>query len=140
MYFTNLPIIENANYIYLTFNKHVPLLFCVSRHLISDVIDIENKYSRMVVTKKCENKYYFIFSITHKNKMDYRLSVLAVVLGVAAIALSADEKSSTPVPEAEGTIRIYRRLIPADVLRGLLKYFKYIEFVAFNLNVITYNR
>lgn len=72
--------------------------------------------------------------------MDYRLSVLAVVLGVAAIALSADEKSSTPVPEAEGTIRIYRRLIPADVLRGLLKYFKYIKFVAFNLNVITYNR
>jgi len=50
--------------------------------------------------------------------MDYRLSVLAVVLGVAAIALSADEKSPTPAPEAEGSIRIYRRLIPADVLRG----------------------
>lgn len=48
MYFTNLPIIENANYIYITFNKHVPLLFCISRHLISDVI--ENKYSRIVVT------------------------------------------------------------------------------------------
>lgn len=51
--------------------------------------------------------------------MDYKLSVLAVLLGVAAIVLSADEKSSTPAPEAEGTIRIFRRLIPADVLRGL---------------------
>ncbi|XP_026816425.1 uncharacterized protein LOC113555968 [Rhopalosiphum maidis] len=49
--------------------------------------------------------------------MEFRLSVLAVVLGVAAIALAADEKSSTPAPEAEGSIRIYRRLIPADVLR-----------------------
>lgn len=65
--------------------------------------------------------------------MDYRLSVLAMVLGVAAIVLSADEKSTTPAPEAE-TIRIYRRLIPADVLRGLLKYFKSAELNVFNLN------
>lgn len=49
--------------------------------------------------------------------MDCKLSVLAVLLGVAAIVYSADEKAATP--EAEGTIRIYRRLIPADVLRGL---------------------
>jgi len=66
--------------------------------------------------------------------MDYRLSVLAMVLGVAAIVLSADEKSSTPAPEAEASIRIYRRLIPADVLRGLLKYFTPIELNAFSLN------
>lgn len=50
--------------------------------------------------------------------MDCKLSVLAVLLGVAAIVLSADEKTSTPAAEAEGTIRIFRRLIPADVLRG----------------------
>lgn len=50
--------------------------------------------------------------------MDCKLSVLAVLLGVAAVVLSADEKSSTPATEAEGTIKIYRRLIPADVLRG----------------------
>ncbi|VVC41738.1 Single domain Von Willebrand factor type C domain [Cinara cedri] len=49
--------------------------------------------------------------------MDCKLSVLAVLLGVAAVVLSADEKSSTPATEAEGTIKIYRRLIPADVLR-----------------------
>jgi len=65
--------------------------------------------------------------------MNYRLSVLAVVLGVAAIVLSADEKS-TSAPEAESSIRIYRRLIPADVLRGLSKYFKSIELSAFNLD------
>lgn len=52
--------------------------------------------------------------------MDYKLSVLAVLLGVAAIVLSADEKSSTPAPDDNGTIRIFRRLIPADVLRGSL--------------------
>lgn len=50
--------------------------------------------------------------------MDCKLSVLAVLLGVAAVVLSADEKSSTPATEAEGTIKIFRRLIPADVLRG----------------------
>jgi len=66
--------------------------------------------------------------------MDYRLSVLAVLLGVAAVVLSADEKSSTPAPEAEGSIRIYRRLIPADVLRGSLKYIKSIELNVFNIN------
>lgn len=59
--------------------------------------------------------------------MDYRLSVLAVMLGVAAIVLSAEEKPSPNTPEAEGTIRVYRRLIPADVLRGSLKYSKPIE-------------
>lgn len=53
--------------------------------------------------------------------MYIKLSVLALLLGVAAIALSADEKTATPPPEAEGTIRIFRRLIPADVLRGLYK-------------------
>jgi len=66
--------------------------------------------------------------------MDYRLSVLVMVLGVAAIVLSADEKSTTPASEADATIRIYRRLIPADVLRGLLKYFKSTELNAFNIN------
>lgn len=50
--------------------------------------------------------------------MDCKLSVLAVLLGVAAIVYSADDKS-TAAPEAEGAIKIYRRLIPADVLRGL---------------------
>lgn len=50
--------------------------------------------------------------------MDCKLSVLAMLLGVAAVVLSADEKSSTPATEAEGTIKIFRRLIPADVLRG----------------------
>jgi len=57
--------------------------------------------------------------------MDCKLSVLAVLLGVAAVALSADQKATTPAaPEAEGTIRVFRRLIPADVLRGLL-YFNF---------------
>lgn len=58
--------------------------------------------------------------------MDCKLSVLAVLLGVAAIALSADEKKpATPAADAEATIRIFRRLIPADVLRGLsLNFFK----------------
>lgn len=57
--------------------------------------------------------------------MSYKLSVLAVLLGVAAIALSADEKASSPAPETDAaTIRIFRRLIPADVLRGSSKHFK----------------
>lgn len=50
--------------------------------------------------------------------MHYKLSILAVLLGAAAIVLSADKKSTTPEPEAEGTIRVFRRIIPADVLRG----------------------
>lgn len=53
--------------------------------------------------------------------MHCKLSILAVLLGAAAIVLSADQKASTPAPEAEGTIRIFRRIIPADVLRGMSK-------------------
>lgn len=62
--------------------------------------------------------------------MDYKLSVLAVLLGVATIAFSADEKSSTPAPGTDdATIRIFRRLIPADVLRGSSKHFKSIYII-----------
>ncbi|XP_050425732.1 uncharacterized protein LOC126836416 [Adelges cooleyi] len=49
--------------------------------------------------------------------MNNKFCVLAVLMGIAAVALSADEKTTSPAPEAENGIKIFRRLIPADVLR-----------------------
>ncbi|XP_050526935.1 uncharacterized protein LOC126897416 [Daktulosphaira vitifoliae] len=49
--------------------------------------------------------------------MNYKLSVLAVILGVAVVVLSADEKNTTAPSEPDNGVKIFRRLIPADVLR-----------------------
>jgi len=81
-------------------------------------------YRSRTVSERCPKRWpksLAFFRNSRFAKMDYnKPSVLAVLLGVAAVAFAAGETPpSTPAPtDADGTIRIFRRLIPADVLRG----------------------
>lgn len=82
-----------------------------------------NKHTKPInIQQKISNLYpaNFINKFeTKSTNMKFFINTLAVLLVVACVHGAATEsKEAKEAAPAEGTIKIYKRLIPADVLRG----------------------